>query len=493
MPLWWNGRRGGLKIRFRKEWGFKSLQGHHPNRSPKIGRISARSGDGNTETVMGLMLKTVLRVGFAVVVLYATAGAGRAEPVSGPVLVFDPFSGEVIQQARAGEPWYPASLTKLMTSFIIFRKLRDGKMRLDQELTISERAHSQPASHTGLPVGKTVTVDFALQALLVYSANDMAYVLAEGASGSSESFAKEMNDTAQSLSLTATHFVNPNGLFDPRHISSARDLGVIAALIINQFPEYLHYFSQADVAVGNRRLRNHNNLIRVMPEAVGMKTGFVCNSGYNLVGSAIRGGRQLVSVVLGARAGSVRTKVSKDLLDDGFDQLGQPNHGRVGEIADQSYGAVVPADMTTTVCKSKAPITPVNAHRTAGWGISFGTFDTAMKADMALRGRLISPVGIDAGGTSGVIELENNAGYAAMLWDLTEDKTAKLCAQYKAENATCDVMPDTLLVQMAAAAPADSNVDQQVTDEGSDDTNLKPPPPKKVKHAKARRVHKRQR
>ena len=439
---------------------------------------------------MGLMIKTVSRIGLAAMVLCATVGYGRAETVSGPVLVFDPFSGEVIQQARAGEPWYPASLTKLMTSYVIFKKLRDGKMHLDQELPISERAHLQPASHTGLPVGKTVTVDFALQALLVYSANDMAYVLAEGASGSSESFAKEMNDAALTLGLTATHFVNPNGLFDPRHISSARDLGVIAALIINQFPEYLHYFSQADVAVGRRRLPNHNSLIRVMPEAVGMKTGFVCNSGYNLVGSAIREGRQLVSVVLGARSGAVRTKASKDMLDQGFDELGKPDHGRIGEIGDQSYGAVVPADMTTTVCKTKAPVTPVNAHRTSGWGVSFGTFDTAMKADMALRGRLISPIGIDAGGTSGVIELENKAGYAAVLWDLTEEKSNTLCGQYKAENAACDVMPDTLLLQMAAAAPPDDSVDQQVTDEGSDDASLKPPPPKHEKSVtKHKRVH----
>ncbi len=491
MPLWWNGRRDGLKIRFREEWGFKSLQGHHLDRSPKIGRISAGSRGGNTNFVTGLMSKTVLQCGLAAVVLCAMVSVGRAEAISGPVLVFDPFSGEVIQQSRAGEPWYPASLTKLMTAYIIFKKLRDGKMQLDQELPISERAHLQPASHTGLPAGKLVSVDFALQALLVYSANDMAYVLAEGADGTAEVFASEMNNTAQGLSLTATHFVNPNGLFDPRHISSARDMGVIAALIINQFPEYLHYFNQPDVAVGKRRLPNHNNLIRVMPEAVGMKTGFVCNSGYNLVGSAIRGGRQLVSVVMGALSGPMRTKVTKNMLDEGFDELGKPDHGRIGEIPDQSYGAVVPADMTTTVCKAKSPVTPVNAHRTSGWGITFGTFDTAIKADMALRGRLISPIGIDAGGTAGVIKLENQAGYGAMVWNLGEEKTIQLCIQYKSEGAACDVLPDTLLLQMAAAAPPDDNSDIQMTDEGSDDADLKPPPsPKPAQDAgKHKRIH----
>ena len=411
--------------------------------------------------------------------------AAHGDEVSGPSLLFDPFSGEVISQNRAGEPWYPASLTKLMTGYVIFKKIRDGKMRLDQEIPISELAHSQPASHTGLPAGKMVTVDFALQAMLVYSANDMAYVLAEGASGSVEKFAADMNETARSLDLPATHFVNPNGLFDPRHISSARDLGEIAAVIVNQFPEYLHYFSQEAVVVGKRRLANHNSLIRLMPEAVGMKTGFVCNSGYNLVGSAIRGGRQLVSVVLGARSGAMRVKASRAMLDEGFNALGQPAHAKLGDIADQAFGSIVPADMTTTVCKKKAPVNPVNAHQMAGWGVSFGTFDSAMKADMALRGRLISPVGINAGGTAGVVKLENNAGYLAMLWNLEQASSAALCAQYKTAGAGCDVMPDTLLLQMAAAAPPEPAADQ-ATDQGSDDDVLKPAA--QVKSKKAGRV-----
>ena len=413
-----------------------------------------------------------------VVALVAVAQAQDVKPdtppeLKSPSLLFDPFTGEVLSQNRAGEPWYPASLTKLMTAYVVFRKLRDGSMQLDQQLPISELAHSQPASRVGLPAGKTVSVHFALQALLVYSANDMAYVLAEGADGSVDSFAQEMNTVAKGLGLQATHFVNPNGLYDPRHISSARDLGVIAALIINQFPEYLHYFTQDSVTVGKRRLPNHNSLIRIMPEAVGMKTGFVCNSGYNLIGSAIRDGRQLVSVVLGARSGGARAKLSKEMLDEGFSDLDKPGHSRVNEIIDQAYGAIVPADMTTTVCKTKLAVSPINAHRFAGWGISFGNFDTSQKADMALRGRLISPVGIDAGGIGGVVEMPNKGGFAAMLWNLDQGKSLDLCAQYRADNATCDVMPDTLLQQMAAAAPPDDEAMDTPDGEGSDTPDTK--------------------
>jgi len=405
---------------------------------------------------------------------------------TGPTLLIDPFTGEVLSESRAGEPWYPASLTKLMTSYVIFKKLRDGSMKLDQQLPISELAHSQPASRIGIPVGKTVSVDFALQALLVHSANDMAYVLAEGASGSIDNFATEMNAVAKGMGLQATHFVNPNGLYDPRHISSARDLGVIAALIINQFPEHLHYFKQESVPVGKRRLSNYNSLIRIMPEAVGMKTGFICNSGYNLVGSAIRDGKQLVSVVLGAHSGGARAKLSKQMLDEGFDEIGKPGHGRVNEIVDQAFGAIVPADMTTTVCKLKQAVTPVNAHRLAGWGISFGNFDTAQKADMALRGRLISPVGIDAGGIGGIIEMPNKGGFTAMLWNLDQAKSLDLCTQYRTDGASCDVMPDALLLQMAAAAPPDEEAADPTDDQGSDAADTKAAlPDAKIKSDKA--------
>ena len=266
-----------------------------------------------------------------VLTVIAATGFAKADIGTGPSLLFDARTGEVISQDRAGEPWYPASLTKLMTSYVIFRKLRAGSMHLTDDLVVSELAHSQPPSKIGVPVGKTVKLDFALQAMLVYSANDMAYVLAEGASGSVSDFAREMNDVAKDNGLTATHFQNPNGLFDPRQITSARDIGMIAAMIVNQFPEYSHYFKQDYVAVGKRKLRNHNGLIRVMPEAVGMKTGFICDSGYNLVGSAIKDGRQLISVVLGARSGNARTQLTQLLLQSGFergaDAAHDPSHG----------------------------------------------------------------------------------------------------------------------------------------------------------------------
>ena len=412
------------------------------------------------------------------------SGSSLAETGTGPTLLFDARTGEVFNQDRAGEPWYPASLTKMMTAYVIFKKIKEGKLRLEQEIIISELAHSQPASKLGLPTGKTVTVDFALQAMLVYSANDMAYVLAEGASGSIASFARDMNVIAHDLGLQATHFVNPNGLPDPRQITSARDIGIIAALLINEFPEHAHYFKQEFVMVGKRKFSNHNSLIRIMPEAVGMKTGFICSSGYNLVGSAIKDGRQLISVVLGARNGGQRAALSKKMLESGFARQPEPSQGKVAEIVDQSYGAIVPADMGAAVCKGRPPNSLVNTSDISGWAVSFGTFDTLIKADMALRGRLLAPAGIDTVGKHGVVKMPGGAGFAAMFWGIDQATSLSLCSQYRVDGAPCDVLPDELVTQIALSAPKEKPLPEETTDEGSD--SERPPPPSKQQKRKAK-------
>ncbi len=424
-------------------------------------------------------MASYLRILIGVVLCLAVSNAAYAEVNTGPSLLFDAKTGEVFNQDRAGEPWYPASLTKLMTAYVIFKRIKEGKLRMDQEIIISELAHSQPPSKLGIPTGKTVTVDFALQAMLVYSANDMAYVLAEGASGSIASFARDMNAVAHDLGLQATHFVNPNGLPDPRQITSARDIGIIAALLINEFPEHAHYFKQEFVAVGKRKLSNHNSLIRIMPEAVGMKTGFICSSGYNLVGSAVKDGRQLISVVLGARNGGQRAVLSKKMLLSGFTRQPEPSQGKVAEIVDQSYGAIVPADMGAAVCKGRPPTSLVNTRDISGWAVSFGTYDTLVKADMALRGRLIAPAGIDAVGKHGVVKMPGGAGFAAMFWGIDQATSLSMCSQYRVDGATCDVLPDELVTQIALSAPPEKPLPEATTDEGSDSD--RPPPPRKNK------------
>jgi D-alanyl-D-alanine carboxypeptidase len=390
---------------------------------------------------------TILRRILLVVLLLAAAPFAHA---AGPTLLFDPATEDVLSQDRAGEPWYPASLTKLMTAYVVFQKMKSGQLSLEQKIPVSELAHSQPPSKIGVPVGKTVSVDFALQALLVHSANDMAYVLAEAASGTVSNFAADMNAQARKLGMTGSHFVNPNGLFDQRHISTARDIAILASALLREFPEHTHYYEQDTLPVGKRKLANRNALLRQMPEADGMKTGFVCNSGFNLVASATRDGRRLIAVVLGAPNSGSRAEVARALLTDGFSKGTLPSRPRLAQISDNPLGAIVPADMTTTVCKKKPPVSPVRAKELSGWGISFGNYDTLQKADMALRGRLISPAGMDAPGKVGVVRMPNKGGFAAMIWNIDQPTSQALCTDYRSQNAACEVITPVAFAQIAA-------------------------------------------
>ena len=402
---------------------------------------------------------------FLAAVITASSASAKA---AGPSILFDPKSGEVLSQDRAGEPWYPASLTKLMTAYIVFQKLKSGYLRLDQKIPVSALASAQPPSKIGIKKGGTVTVDFAIQSLLVYSANDMAYVLAEAATLSVADFVDQMNAEARRLDMTGTHFVNPNGLFDPRHISTARDMALLASAVLRDFPENTHYFSQDFVAAGKRKLANRNSLIRQMPEADGMKTGFVCNSGFNLVATATHDGRKLGAVILGASSGKHRADLAEMLLVDGFQRNDPLPHQKIQQVQNMVLGAVVPADLTASVCRQKAPVTFARSTDIAGWGISFGTYDTAVKADMALRGRLLSTSGVNLRSPAGVIRMPGKSGFAAVVWQLDQSTSLSTCSRYRAEQAPCDVMtPDTFAQIAALTAEPQTKIVRAAT-QGSD-------------------------
>ncbi len=373
--------------------------------------------------------------------------APEAQPIpAGPTLVFDAATGELIMQDRASEAWYPASLTKLVTAYVVFKKIREGKLKLDQQVLVSDLASAQEPSKIGVPAGKTVSLDFALQALLVYSANDMAYVLAEAASGSIGAFSDDMNAEAKRLNLTASHFVNPNGLFDPRQMTSARDIGLIAAAIVNEFPEHQRYFDQQHVAVGKRRLSNRNSLIRSMPDADGMKTGFVCNSGFNLVASATRNGRRLIAVVLGAKSGWARAKLAQAMLETGFTTSPSPATMKLADIKPAATPTIV--DMTEKVCPRKSPVLYANAEKFQGYSVSLGFFNSPEKADNILRQRLLDTRGMELSGAGGVVDLPGNdknaTQYAAMVWGLDEVEGETYCEVAQRKSAYCRVFPPVL-------------------------------------------------
>jgi len=254
-------------------------------------------------------------IGFAALALTATATT-RAQAEA--KLLIDAATGKVLHAENATLPWYPASVTKLMTTYTTLRAIKEGRLGFNTLLTVSRNAAAQQPTKMGFAVGTTLTVDNALKMLLVKSANDVAVAIAEGVGGSIAGFADMMNANAHRLGMTESHFVNPNGLPAENHVTSARDLAILARALITEFPEDDFYWHIHSIRYGNRIIHNYNRLLDRYPGADGMKTGFICASGYNLVASATRNGRRLIAVVLGAYSGGSRNQQAAQMLESGF-------------------------------------------------------------------------------------------------------------------------------------------------------------------------------
>jgi D-alanyl-D-alanine carboxypeptidase len=235
-------------------------------------------------------------------------------------LLIEADSGKVLHAENATMPWYPASTSKLMTVYVTLQAVKQQRITLNTLFTVSARAASQAPSKIGFKPGTQITVDNALKILMVKSANDMAVVLAEGVSGSVEKFSSEMNATSQRLGMTQSNWVNPNGLPADEQISSARDLAILARSLIHDFPEYDMYWHIPAIQLGKKYMRNFNTLIGRYEGADGMKTGFICASGFNLVASASRNGKRLIAVVLGAPSSPYRAAKAAGLLERGFNR-----------------------------------------------------------------------------------------------------------------------------------------------------------------------------
>jgi D-alanyl-D-alanine carboxypeptidase len=309
---------------------------------------SQRTGTHTVKLLRALLFKSPIIFAAALAVLVPNVAHSEAR------LVIEADSGKVLEAENANVPWYPASVTKLMTAYVTLQAVKDGKLTLDTLLVVSPTAASQSPSKMGFRPGTQVTVDNALKMMLVKSANDMAVVLAEGVGGSIDGFSVMMNDTAKKLGMVQTSYVNPNGLPADGQITSARDLAILARSFIKNLPEYEYFVHIPSIRFGKRITQNFNRLIGRYPGADGFKTGFICASGYNLVASATRDGRRLIAVVLGASSGTMRAVRAAQLLDRGFASNGlawlRPSLGTVDQI--QPIDAS-PPNLRDDVCGGK--------------------------------------------------------------------------------------------------------------------------------------------
>lgn len=277
------------------------------------------------------------------------ASGGHARAI--PLLLVDAQSYDVLYEEEAGAPWHPASLTKLMTAYVAFAAIDNGRVSLDTHVTVSQHAWNQAPAKSGLEVGATITLKDALYIMLVKSANDIAVAVAETISGNEKNFVLQMNQMAKDMRLTGTHFVNANGLNNDEQVTTARDLAMLALYIRRDYPQYLPMFGTDIVRLGTSKLESNNGLLEHFAGTTGMKTGYICSSGLNIVATVERDGRSLLAVVLGGGSARERNELTAQLFLKGLSGAAQSTGQKIVQLANTGGKAT---DMRTLICGKKA-------------------------------------------------------------------------------------------------------------------------------------------
>lgn len=260
-------------------------------------------------------------VGAALLLLGSLAHQAQAKPVQSNIIV-DAKTGSVITESNADAVTQPASLTKMMTLYLLFEKLEQGKLKLTDSITFSSYAASRAATNLNVQAGDKIGVETAILAIVVRSANDVATAIAEAIGGSEENFARQMTVKARQLGMNSTNFHNASGLPDAAQRTTARDMAVLGIALMRDFPQYYPYFSRYTFAYHGVNYTGHNRLLKSFKGADGIKTGYVRASGFNLVTSAERNGRRLVGVVLGGESVPSRDKKMASLMQTAFNTRG---------------------------------------------------------------------------------------------------------------------------------------------------------------------------
>lgn len=299
--------------------------------------------------------------------LLAVSTPLRANPMV-PTLVVDAITGEVIESNQATRPWHPASTTKLMTAYVALRAVKTGAISLETPMVVSPLASKQRPSKIGVKPGQEITLENALKILMVKSANDIAVVVAEGVGGTVENFARMMNQEARRIGMRESNWTNPHGWEDARQFTSARDLAMLSRALLTEFPEAGDLWGIGAVKLGNKVFNNTNGLMGRYSGAMGMKTGFICASGFNLVAAAQRNGRTLIAVVLGASNGADRSLKAAQLLDSGFASGGGWGGSTGRSLASLTSSIeTAPPNRRSEICRRGAP--PASETEDAGGSI----------------------------------------------------------------------------------------------------------------------------
>ena len=329
---------------------------------------------------------------FTALLQAATMPVPRAPDVGAKAYILvDYHSGRVLAEQNADARMEPASITKLMTAYVVFKELQQGSLKLDDLVTVSEKAWRMEGSRMFIEVGKKVSVEDLLQGMIVQSGNDATVALAEHIAGAEDTFAAYMNRYAQELGLTGTHFTNSTGMPDPEHYTTARDIATLAHALIAEFPDYYHWYSQKSFVYNDITQSNRNKLLWRDKSVDGLKTGHTQSAGYCLVTSAQRDNMRLISVVLGTKSEAARASASQALLNYGF---------RFFETHKLYDAGTRLTD--TRVWKGERETIPLGVRDTLYVTIPRGRYKD-LQANMKIQKRLLAP--IQTGQRCGSIQL----------------------------------------------------------------------------------------
>jgi D-alanyl-D-alanine carboxypeptidase len=391
---------------------------------------------------------------FPVVSLILLLSSGSAE-ARYAAIVIDVESGQVLHETNADTRNHPASLTKMMTLYMLFEALQDGRVKADQQLEVSRRAAGMPNSKLGLKRGETISVDDAVMALVTKSANDVAVVIAETLAPSESEFAQLMTKKAAALGMNRTSFRNASGLYNRRQLSTARDMAILAHALIRDFPKRYKSFSARSFSHNGRNYRNHNRLLKTYQGADGLKTGYIRAAGYNLAASAQRDGRRIVAVLFGGRSAKKRDRQVARLLDRGFRKLTDPIYLPTGGMVKQDIRppAAKPLQLASAAAQERnqvaAEVRKVDSQRI--WGVQVGAYYSyapAKKAAEAAAGRLPKLLA-DASVAITNVKGQNGKIYRARLLGMSEGRARTACQQLKELSTDCLVVKDRTGLKLA--------------------------------------------
>ncbi len=392
----------------------------------------------------------------AVMLLLAPLSQAQANPRYAAI-VLDADSGEVLHASSADAARYPASLTKMMTLYLLFEAMDRRLMTLDTAMPVSAHAAAMPQTNISLKKGERLRVRDAIPALVVRSANDAAVVVAEALGGTESEFARMMTAKAKSMKMTATRFRNASGLPDNAQASTARDLAILSLRLIKDFPQHYHYFSTSSFSFGGKTYYSHNRMVKNYAGVDGMKTGYIRASGFNVATSAQRGEHRLIGVVMGGNTAQSRDAQMAKLLDSGFERATQLARasGRTAPagkpvVSTDTVRQVIrkePATHAPAVLQRASLTVPTQKTMMGGdldWAVQIGSFraseqarDRASDAARRLDNIELIQVAVNE------VNISNRKLYRARLVGMHKDQAKSACQRLSRQGMDCLVVKMT--------------------------------------------------